>query len=320
MKRLKDSLKFAAGLRGLRPERTWGESCGILPSSFSLAFAAFPLASLPLFAASGSAAIDSFSTASCRSVMDEIVWALNICPRKPESRKGSSGCTFCPAPGTACTSCARRCCMFWSCIIDAMALVSKVPSHSGAGRRSSASAAETEPSGASSPASASSSPPSPELCLEPFLPFFLSSLFVLSSLEGFLANCCCCDAKSSSSIGRRMSSHICRSTSKDPPPRASSWVIERSVLRRTSRTWTGLRRASVACFMNSWSAIMVASSGQPSMSLVSRGSIFRRLRMKSWSFSRLCIAGDSSICWRMSGFCSTWRCRPPSCPGVWVMS
>ena len=32
-----------------------------------------------------------------------------------------------PAPGMACTSCASSDCMFWSCIIAAMAFVSKVP-------------------------------------------------------------------------------------------------------------------------------------------------------------------------------------------------
>mmetsp|Transcript_45489 Transcript_45489/g.134645 ORF Transcript_45489/g.134645 Transcript_45489/m.134645 type:complete len:202 (+) Transcript_45489:540-1145(+) len=201
--------------------------------------------------------------------------------------------------------------MFWSCIIDAMALVSKEPIHSGAGRSSDHASAvpATEGSGTSSPSSASSSPPSLTSFLEAFLEFFLS---ILSSLAGFFVNCACDAANSVSSPGRRMSSHICRRTSKDPPPRASSWVMERSVLRRTSRTWTGLRRASVACFMNSWSSIMSPRSGHPSINFDRRGSIFRRLRRKSWSFSRLCIAGDSSICWRMSGFCSTWRCRPPS--------
>mmetsp|Transcript_107097 Transcript_107097/g.302760 ORF Transcript_107097/g.302760 Transcript_107097/m.302760 type:complete len:225 (-) Transcript_107097:8-682(-) len=117
-----------------------------------------------------------------------------------------------------------------------------------------------------------------------------------------------------------MSSHICLSTSNAPPPRVSSCCMERSVLRSTSRTCTGFRSDSVACLMKSWSSSIWWRSGQLSNMLVRRGSIFRRLRMKSWSFSRLCIAGDSSICCNMSGFCSTWRCSAPNWLGIWLMS
>mmetsp|Transcript_30419 Transcript_30419/g.83835 ORF Transcript_30419/g.83835 Transcript_30419/m.83835 type:complete len:246 (+) Transcript_30419:412-1149(+) len=220
---------------------------------------------------------------------------------KPASRKGSSGCNFTVGPGKVCTNCDSNCCMLLSCIIEAMALVSNVPTHSGA---SGPRLAPSVPS--SSLPSSSSSPPSPAV----WVSAFGSALAFL--IIGTLYP--------SSSCGLRMSSAICLSTSKAPPPRDSSCVMARSVLRSTSRTCTGFRSASVACCMNSSSCNICWRSGQLSSSFCKRGSIFSRLRMKSWSFSRLCIAGDSSICCRMSGFCSTWRCSADSCGGICEMS
>mmetsp|Transcript_42175 Transcript_42175/g.126153 ORF Transcript_42175/g.126153 Transcript_42175/m.126153 type:complete len:240 (-) Transcript_42175:425-1144(-) len=237
-----------------------GESNG---SALFFCSAAFLDALAPLAAGSAltSAESDSFSTAACSAVIEDIVCAWNICPMNPASRKGSSGCSFTVGPGRVCTSCDSSCCRLLSCIIEAMALVSKVPIHSGgSGPRAAA------PSVASASLSASSSGSSPVAWRSTFaagLVFFAGSWWP------------------SSSCGLLMSSAICRRTSKAPPPRFSRFDIERSVLRSTSRTCTGFRRASAACAMNSSSCSIWLRSGQPSSNFCKRGSILTRLRMKS---------------------------------------
>mmetsp|Transcript_47093 Transcript_47093/g.143076 ORF Transcript_47093/g.143076 Transcript_47093/m.143076 type:complete len:276 (+) Transcript_47093:468-1295(+) len=251
--------------------------------------------------------MDNFATASCSWVIDVIVCEWNICPMNPESKNGSSGCGFAVGPGIVCTNCANKVCMFWSCIMAAMAFVSNEPSHSGGGVPLSSSSAGTTSASAPSGASSSSSP-----CAS------VSSLIALGFLVFFAAACAM--LYSGSCMGRLMSWHMERNTSKAPPCKSSNWVIARSVLRKTSRTCTGFRRASVDCRMKSTSCNNSPSSGLLSNSFVRRGSIFKRLRMKSWSFSKLCIAGDSNICCKMSGLLRTCRCNAPNWLGIVLMS
>mmetsp|Transcript_2192 Transcript_2192/g.4891 ORF Transcript_2192/g.4891 Transcript_2192/m.4891 type:complete len:217 (-) Transcript_2192:637-1287(-) len=154
-KSAKDSLKFAAGLFGCKPLNTAGESSA---SAFDFVSAGFFPAFFPA-GASVSPVSDSFSTAACKEVMEVIVCEWNICPMKPASKNGSSGWSFTVGPGRVCTSCDNNCCMFASCIMDAMALVSKVPIQSGA---SGPRLAPSKPSASLS--ASSSSPPSPDIC------------------------------------------------------------------------------------------------------------------------------------------------------------
>mmetsp|Transcript_13090 Transcript_13090/g.34815 ORF Transcript_13090/g.34815 Transcript_13090/m.34815 type:complete len:357 (+) Transcript_13090:205-1275(+) len=308
-KMLKDSLKFAAGLFGFKPLSTWdesGSSCWSAAASAApraLAFAAglsdFALAT-GFSSAAKSAVMESCSTA-CWSIATECtVGAWNIWPMKLGSRKGSSGCSFLVGPGMVCVSCDSSCCMFWSCIIEAIAFVSNVPAHSGRGLRPLAGPDSSSGSSAS------------EALLGALEPVFEAEPVSFWSFSGLW-----------------MSSHMCRSTSIEPPERLSNAVVARSVLRSTSRTCTGFLSFSAASPMNSWSCNISISSGLLSRRLLRRGSVLMSPRMKSKSFSRLCMAGDSSICCRMSGFCSTWRCKlaswlgsfspssnePPSPPG-----
>mmetsp|Transcript_56578 Transcript_56578/g.143157 ORF Transcript_56578/g.143157 Transcript_56578/m.143157 type:complete len:380 (+) Transcript_56578:86-1225(+) len=307
-KRLNDVLKSAAGLFALRPLNTAGESCGGGSSAdaFDVAFLLLAAALSP--APPGSPVIDNFATASCKEAIDWMVCAWKICPMKPESRNGSSGCGFTVGPGIVWTNWDNKCCMFWSCIIAAMALVSKVPSHSGGGTPSSTSSfAATSASFSSSSSSSSSFSPN-------------TSFAAAMSLAFLLCFGACDFANSSSCIGLLTSCTIDLRTSNEPPGNSSRAVMARSVLLSTSRTCTGFRKASVDCLMKSTSCNMLANSGLLSSIFANLGSIFKRLRMKSWSLSKLCIAGDSSICCRISGFCSTCLWSAPNWGGIEVMS
>mmetsp|Transcript_8575 Transcript_8575/g.19201 ORF Transcript_8575/g.19201 Transcript_8575/m.19201 type:complete len:206 (+) Transcript_8575:416-1033(+) len=187
--------------------------------------------------------MDNFSTASCSFTMESMVWAWNICPIKPGSRKGSSGWILIPDPGMAWTNCASNDCMFWSCIIAAMALVSKVPTQAGASTPSSSSSSSTGAASSNnslgSPSLGSSSPEGSMAASSSSAPCIFRSFF---SFSAFSASFFCASAAankrtySSSCSGLRMSSHICLRTSKEPVPSPSSCDMERSVLRITSRT------------------------------------------------------------------------------------